>query len=186
MTQSHTLQLVGIIGSLRVESVNRSVFRAALELLGPNVTLTEVSLQEVPLYNGDVESQGDPAAVSLLKEQVASADGLIVFTPEYNRSVPAVTKNVIDWLSRLPGKSVLSDSAVAIVAASPGRHDAAGVREHLSTSISANTKRLYDPTLGIASIGHKLSDGRLSDEDTRNELKAWLAGFVSFLRSNDG
>ena len=182
MTQSHPLKLVGIIGSLRRDSFNRSVFQAAIELLGPDVILSEASLREVPLYDGDLESQGDPDAVSQLKEQVASADGLIVFTPEYNRSVPAVTKNAIDWLSRLPGESVLSKSAVAIVAASPGRHEAAGVRQHLSTSIAANTKRLYEPTLGIASIGHKLTDGRLSDEDTRSELKEWLAGFVSFIR----
>ena len=180
---NESVNLVGIVGSLRAESFNRAVFVAAQTLVGPGVKLCEARLRDVPLYDGDVEAAGDPAAVITLKATVAAADGLIVFTPEYNRSAPAVTKNAIDWLSRLPGESVLSRAAVGIVAATPGRHDAQGSRTHLGQSIAANTDRLFEPSLGIASIADKLTDGELSDEDAIQKLASWLAEFVNYLEA---
>lgn len=175
------LHLVAIVGSLRAESFNRFVFNAAKELMPANAELTEALVKDVPLYNGDVESTGDPAAIVQLKQKVDAADGLVVFTPEYNRSVPAVTKNAIDWLSRVPGDSVLSRTTVGIVAATPGRHDASGVRTHLSSAVSANTQHLYGETLGISSIGSKLTDGQLTDEETRQQLAEWLGRFMSYI-----
>ena len=175
------VNLGGIVGSLRAKSFNRAVFEAARTFVGPGVNLSEADLRDVPLYDADLEASGDPPAVVTLKAKVAAADGLIVFTPEYNRGVPAVTKNAIDWLSRLPGESVLSRAAVGIVAATPGRHDAQGSRTHLGQSIAANTDRLFDPSLGIASIADKLTDGALSDADTAKQLAAWLSEFVKFL-----
>jgi NAD(P)H-dependent FMN reductase len=116
-----------------------------------------------------------------LKQKVDAADGLVVFTSEYNRSVPAVTKSAIDWLSRVPGDSVLSRTTVGIVAATSGRHDASGVRTHLSSAVSANTQQLYGETLGIASISSKLADGQLTDEETRQQLAEWLDKFASYI-----
>lgn len=176
------IRLAGIVGSLRSDSSTRAVFRAAAELVGADVELVEVPLADVPLYDGDVEAEGDPAAVVGLKGAIDAADGLIVFTPEYNRSVPAVTKNAIDWLSRPPGDSVLSRAAVGIVAATPGGHDAQGVRSHLSASIAANTDRFHESTHGIASVAAKLIDGRLVDPEARTDLETWLAGFVAEVR----
>jgi len=176
------VQLAAVVGSLRADSFNRVMFNAAVELAGDHVVLAEVSLRDVPLYDGDVEAGGDPEAVTALKRAVAAADGLVVFTPEYNRSVPAVTKNAIDWLSRLPGESVLSEATVGIVASTPGRHDAAGVRAHLGASLAANTDGYYEHSLGVASVNRKFTDGRLSDPETRDELSTWLAGFVTYCR----
>jgi len=179
---SDNLQLVAIIGSLRVESSNRYLFEAAAELLDPGVSLTEVSLRDVPLYNGDVEQAGDPDSVAAMKSAVDAADGLIVFTPEYNRSIPAVTKNAIDWLSRVPGSSVLSRTTVGIVGATPGRHEIAGVRAHLADCVGVVTKSLYGTSLGIASVTRAVENGRLTDPGTRQDLTAWLSGFVEFVR----
>lgn len=178
---AESVNLVGIVGSLRADSFNRAVFRSAQSLVGPGVELSEASLRDVPLYDADIEAQGDPPAVVTLKRQVSAADGLIVFTPEYNRSVPAVTKNAIDWLSRLPGESVLSQATVGIVAATPGRHEAEGSRTHLAQSVGANTDRLFDPSLGISSVAQKLTDGSLTDEATIQLLAGWLAAFVSYV-----
>ena len=181
MTES--IAIVAIVGSLRADSFNRAVFNAASQLVGDGVALREILLHDVPLYDGDLEKGGDPAAVAALKSAVDEADAVIVFTPEYNRSVPAVTKNAIDWLSRLPGESALSRATVGLVAATPGRHDAAGVRDHLGTSIAANTDRFYGTTLGIASVTRKMIDGALADDVCLAELQAWLAGFVDYVRS---
>ena len=125
---AESVNLVGIVGSLRADSFNRAVFRSAQSLVWPGVELSEASLRDVELYDADIEAQGDPPAVVTLKGQVSAADGLIVFTPEYNRGVPAVTKNAIDWLSRLPRESVLSRSTVGIVAATPGQLRCGGTR----------------------------------------------------------
>lgn len=176
-----SVSLAGIVGSLRRGSFNHAVYDAAVDLVGDGVELTEVPLRPVPFYDGDLEAEGDPPAVTALKRSVDAADGLIVFSPEYNRSIPAVTKNAIDWLSRRRGESALSRAAVGIVAATPGRHQAAGVRDHLSQSIGANTPHLYRPTLGIGSIETKLTDSRLTDEEARAALARWLEGFVAFV-----
>lgn len=179
---SESVVLVAIVGSLRAESVNRAAFGAAAELAGlqVGVSLREVSLAEVPLYNGDVEAVGDPSPVVELKRAVDDADGLVIFTPEYNRSIPAVTKNAIDWMSRLPRQGVINRAAVGVVASTVGGHDASGVRGHLGDSLSALTPAGFHPdTLGIGSIGDKLTDGRLTDDETRRALAAWLEGFVS-------
>ena len=159
------LDLVAIVGSLRGESSNRAVFETARELAPPLATIREVSLRDVPMYDGDVEAAGDPPAVVELRAAVDGADGLLIFTPEYNRSVPAVTKNAVDWLSRHPGDSALSRAKVGIVAATPGRHPAAGVRDHLATSVAANTTGLYEQSLGIGSVTRVLDGGRIADDD---------------------
>ncbi len=172
------VKLAAIVGSLRADSFSRRVFGVAAELVAPDVQLTEVGIRDVPFYDGDVEAGGDPAAVVRLKASVAAAAGLIVFTPEYNRSVPAVTKNAIDWLSRPAGDSVLSRTVVGVVAATPGRHGASGVRAHLADALGSS---LYEPSLGIASVGHQFTNGELTDEDTRDQLKTWLAGFIAVL-----
>lgn len=170
--------LVAIVGSLRAESSNRVVFETARELAPPLATIREISLRDVPMYDGDVEAAGDPPAVAELRAAVDQADGLLIFTPEYNRSMPAVTKNAVDWLSRYPGDSALSRAKVGIVAATPGRHPAAGVRDHLATSVGANTTGLYEQSLGIGSVTRAIDGGRIVDDGVRAELSEWLSGFA--------
>lgn len=181
---SEPLHLVAIIGSLRSESSNRAVFGAAQDLLPPNVTLAEAPLTEVPLFNADVEAAGDPASVVALRAAVEAADGVLFITPEYNRSIPAVTKNAVDWLSRMPGDSAMSRAKVGIIAATPGRHDAAGVRSHLGESIGSIAGALYEPSLGVSSVTRRFDEGgRLTDQEIVDDLRGWLEAFCSFART---
>lgn len=175
--------LVGLVGSLRAGSANRQVFAAAQTLVPEGVRLVEAPLRDVPFYDGDVEEVGAPAAVAALREQVEAADAVVLFTPEYNRGVPAVMKNAVDWLSRMPGDSTLSRATVGVVAATPGRHDASGVRGHLADSLTGTTGRFYEASLGIASIGHVMADGAFTDPDVQAALRTWLADFVTFAAS---
>ena len=178
------LDLIAIVGSLRAQSFNRAVFDAARELAPEGVTIHEQPLHGVPLYDGDGEAAGDPPGVVDLKAAVDAADGLLIFTPEYNRSVPAVTKNAIDWISRYPGDSALSRATVGIVAASPGGHTAPGVREHLSTSIRSNTAGLYEDTHGMGRVAKAIVDDRIVDDVVRADLAQWLHGFVVHVRKS--
>ncbi len=114
--------LVGIAGSLRRHSFNRALLEAAAESTPPGVALEQLSIDEIPLYNADVEAQsGLPEAVRRMNRAIEAADGLVIVTPEYNNAIPGVTKNVIDWLSRPDGDKphVLKGKPVALLGASP-------------------------------------------------------------------
>ncbi|MGH8517176.1 MAG: NADPH-dependent FMN reductase, partial [Panacagrimonas sp.] len=117
------VKLLGISGSLRKQSLNTSLLRAAQSQLAPDVTLEIVTLHGIPLYDGDVEqSQGIPQAVTDLKQRIIAADGVLLATPEYNNGIPGVFKNAIDWLSRPPKEmqGVFGNRAFAVMGASPG------------------------------------------------------------------
>jgi len=164
-----------IIGSLRSGSVNRAIARAAVALAPDEVELRIHSIADVPFYNGDVEERGLPESVQALHDTVAASAGVLFFTPEYNSSLPAVTKNVIDWLSRPPRS--LEGKAVAAATATPGGRAGAGVLGHLE-AIFEHMPGEYGESFGIGSYGDKLDEaGELADEATRAELRDWLARF---------
>lgn len=116
-------KIIGIAGSLRAGSYNKSLLRTATTLMPPGATLEIASIQGIPLYDGDVETnEGIPALVEQLKDLIAGSDGVLLVTPEYNNSMPGVLKNTIDWLSRPPADiaRVFGDRPFAVIGASPG------------------------------------------------------------------
>jgi len=180
MTMPTNLKLTAVIGSLRSKSLTRAVFDQTREALASRgASLTEVTVHDVPLYNGDIEDAGDPTSVIALKRAVERSDGLILFTPEYNGSVPAVTKNVVDWLSRPYGRSALTDTPVGIVAQSPGRGDAKGARAHLAVSVSGNSRFFFPETLGL-----RQSRAALESDDALDALARWSERFVAFVATS--
>ncbi len=178
-----TKNVLAIVGSLRKGSVNRATARAAAALAGDDVSVTILPIADVPLYNGDVEDRGLPESVVALHEAVAAADGVIFFTPEYNGSLPAVAKNVIDWLSRPP--NALENTPTAAVATTPGGRAGAGVLGHFEQILDHMLgDYIRFESHGIGKYFDKLDeDGELADEDARAELGAWLARFVASLDS---
>lgn len=183
MTSSpEPMELAVIVGSLRTGSVHRVVAMAAAELAPGAVTLTEVPIVDVPFYNQDIEDAGEHPAVAEMRAVVNAADGLVFVTPEYNGSMPAVVKNAVDWLSRPYGSGAIAAKPTMIIAATPGRHDAASVRAALATSAGIAGASVHEPTHGIASVTRMMEDGELSDPDTRAALADALAAFVATLR----
>src|SRR5689334_6977473 len=98
-------KVIGISGSLRRGSYNSALLRLAVQMAPAGCEIDIASIREIPLYDGDVDAQGQPPAVLALKEKIAAADGLLLATPEYNYSIPGTLKNAIDWLSR-PAKDI--------------------------------------------------------------------------------
>src|SRR5438045_7991533 len=95
------MRIVGIAGSLRSGSFNAALLRAAAEECPPGASIEIESIRGIPLYDGDVEAaEGIPPRAAELKERIATADGLLLVTPEYNNSIPGVFKNAVDWLTR--------------------------------------------------------------------------------------
>ena len=177
-----TLHLLAIVGSLRSGSVHAAAARTAADLVGDGVALTIRDVSDIPLFNGDDEVSGPPAAVVSLSDEVAACDGVVLFSPEYNSSFPAVTKNVIDWLSRPP--RAWAGTPIALVSLTPGPRAGLGLREHFSAIMARQPTRLYE-TLGLGNSGDRIGpDGELSDEATRIELAEFLTGFVQFCRSD--
>ena len=121
-----------LIGSLRAASVNRQIAELAVANAPDGISVTVYDgLGDIPFYNEDIDGADAPAAAVKLREAIAEADAVLVVTPEYNGSLPAVVKNAIDWLSRPYGKSAVAGKPVAVIGAALGRYG--GVRSHDET-----------------------------------------------------
>ena len=110
-----------IVGSLRKDSINRKIAQSMCAIRGDNLQCSMVGIGDLPLYNQDFDGSPDePASYAVFREQIASADGILFCTPEYNRGVPGVLKNAIDVGSRPYGNSVWNGKPAAIISSSPG------------------------------------------------------------------
>ena len=182
---SDLLVIAAFAGSLRKNSYNRALLDASTLLAPAGMTVAPMSIHDLPLFNGDVEDEGPPLSVTRLNLTVADSDGLIIFTPEYNGSIPAVTKNVVDWLSRenCDDESPLYGKPIAIASATPGNRAGRLAREQLSNVMASLTDTVFDRTLGIPNISDKLdSRYQISDERTRDALTIWLSEFEQYIR----
>ena len=180
--------LIGLSGSLRRDSFNTSLLRAAAGLIPEGTQLLVRTIHGIPLYDGDVEaSTGIPATVRELGEAIANADGLLLVTPEYNNSIPGPFKNAIDWLSRIEDepKPVFSGKPVAVIGASPG-----GFGTLLSQNAWLPVLRTLEtrPWFGgrlLASRAAGLFDaqGQLVDDGVKKKVQEFMAGFAAYVRS---
>lgn len=185
MTETRSLKLVTLLGSLRKASYNAAVARAlpALAPVGVEV-LALPSIRDIPLYDADLQAEGFPPAVLALAEQIRAADGVVIVTPEYNYSLPGVLKNAIDWLSRLPAQP-LAGKPVAIQTASMGVIGGARCQYHLrQVLVFLDCQVLNKPEAMIGAVHNKVDaqSGELTDEDTRKFLAGQLASFADFIR----
>jgi NAD(P)H-dependent FMN reductase len=179
-------RIIGISGSLRTGSFNTSLLRAAATLMPAGSTLETRTLHGIPLYDGDDEAaRGVPDAVTALKDAIVSADGLILATPEYNNSIPGVSKNAIDWLSRPPAdiKRVFGGRPVAIMGAAPGNFGTLlsqaawlPILRALGTELWAGGRLVVPRAASVFG-----PDGALTDEAVRTQLARFLANFAAFV-----
>jgi NAD(P)H-dependent FMN reductase len=183
------MRIVGMAGSLRSASFNAALLRAATEECPPGSTIEVESIRGIPLYDGDLEaSDGIPARAAELKERVASADGLLLVTPEYNNSIPGVFKNAIDWLTRPPADiaRVFAGRPVALIGASPGRFGTVlSQSAWLPVFRTLGMRPWFGELLYVGSAGKVFDQtGKLVDDATRTRLRSYLRGFVDFIGSS--
>jgi len=180
--------IVAIAGSTRAKSFNRMLLHAAVELAPAGLVLEPASIQDIPLYDGDVEAQGVPAAVAALKDRIAAADGVLLVTPEYNNSLPGVFKNAIDWTSR-PASDIpriYGGKPVGVIGATPG---AGGTNlaqaAWLPVLRTLGTAPFFGARVQVAHAGKVFDDaGALTDPTVRAQLEKYLIAFAGFVTRN--
>jgi chromate reductase len=179
------VSILAVAGSLRKDSYNRAVLRAAAELAPPTATITVYDgLDTVPMFNQDLEyAPDDPPGVRRLRDALAGCDGMLIATPEYNQSTPGVVKNMIDWLTRGEPHQSLAGRPVAITGATTGpwgtRISQTLLRQMLH---SVQALVMPAPTLFIPRVESLFDDeGRLIDDATRSGLEELVVSFVDWI-----
>lgn len=178
------LTILGICGSLRSASFNRSVLRLAGACMPEGMDLKEADISDVPLFNGDDFAGGFPPAVLTLRQQIAQADGVLIASPEYNFSIPGVLKNVLDYVSR-GADQPFATKPVAILSASMGMLGGVRMQYDLRRSLQYMSPFiLAKPEVFVGSAHTKFQpDGSCTDEPTRaivtDQMRAfrdWILG----------
>lgn len=178
------MRILGISGSLRRASFNTALVRLAFgKLQGPDYdaacTLADIRL---PLFDEDLEAEGTPAPVTTLVEQVRASDGVLISTPEYNKNLPGVLKNALDWISR-DSDQPLNGKPVVIMSAAAGR--AGGERSQYSLRhclTPFNPRIMQLPELMVAQAGKAFDDnGALLDERTDKALDRHVAALAALV-----
>ena len=175
--------ILGIAGSLRKDSYNRALLRAAQEFAPGGATIETFELDGIPGFNQDDEAN-PPAKVAELKQRVRAADAILFVTPEYNYSVPGVLKNAIDWASRPYGDSAWNGKPVAIMGATVGTIGTARAQYHLRQMfVFLNMYAVNQPEVMVSSAHkHFDQDGKLTDETAKKLIQQLLEELVSWTR----
>ncbi|GAA3208558.1 NAD(P)H-dependent oxidoreductase [Streptomyces sp. XM83C] len=147
-----SVRILALVGSVRAGSTNRQLAEAAVKLApeGAEVVLYE-GLAQLPFYNEDVDVEGSvPAEALRLREAAQGADAFLLFSPEYNGSIPAVLKNAIDWLSRPYGAGAFGGKPVAVVGTALGQYGGVWAQDEARKAVGiAGGKVLEDVKLSI-------------------------------------
>jgi chromate reductase, NAD(P)H dehydrogenase (quinone) len=167
------MRILAISGSLRHGSHNTSLLRAAEELLSPLDTfeLWE-GLREVPPFDQDDDVEPAPPAVAAFRSAVASADAVLIATPEYNSSIPGALKNALDWASRPIATNVFRNKPVAVIGSSAGMFGAVWAQAEVRKVLAAMGARVAEVEVAVGRAQDKVDDkGNLVDEDVRDQLR---------------
>src|SRR5947209_14963938 len=180
------MRVLGISGSLRRDSHNSKLLRAAGRLLEEQGVEFDAfdGLKTVPPYDEDDDQPDAHPAVRRLREEIASHDGIFFSTPEYNSSIPGQLKNAIDWASRPIATNPLRGEPVAVVGASTGMFGAVWAQAELRKVLGATGARVVD---GEVAVGHAHErfdeDGRLNDPNLDGQVREVVGMLIAELKA---
>jgi chromate reductase len=176
------MTIVGFAGSLRASSFNRMLLAAVAQALPEEVGYQSLDLSGLPLFNADLERQGNPESVEALRRTVREADGLLISTPEYNQGLPAVTKNAVDWLSRRPKPHPLEGRPVGIMGATPGRFGTRRAQadlRHVLGILGAHV--MVRPILTVPHAGERFGEDGSPDSRLRADVASFAVELVTWV-----
>ena len=163
-------KIIAFSGSLRKDSFNTRLLHVIKDMNIVNMEIIDISL--FPLFNSDLESDF-PVLVTKVREKIIACDGVIFATPEYNRSIPGVLKNAIDWCSRPYGANAFAGKHALVFGSSVGPTGACAAQLHLKQILSyLDMKIVGQPELYISSVAQLFNEeGVLVYESTKEKLK---------------
>lgn len=178
------MNILAFAGSLRKQSFNKSLLRAAKEIAPEEMNLEIFDLEGIPLFNADLEAEGDPDSVTRFKEAIRGADGILVASPEYNHGMTGVTKNAIDWASRPAKDAPIAGKPVGVLGASPGATGTARSQDQLRQSLkSVKAHCMASPEILLFRAREKFDqEGNLTDDSTRKFLEKYVQAFADWVR----
>ncbi|MCL4387800.1 NAD(P)H-dependent oxidoreductase [Candidatus Marsarchaeota archaeon] len=181
MENNEKIKILAFAGSLRKDSYNKALIKAAKELAPENAEVEIFDLDGIPLYNQDNEPEM-PEQVKLFKKKIKAADAVLIATPEYNRSIPGVLKNAIDWASRPYGDNSFDDKPVAALGATGGSIVGTSAAQiHLRQIFSfLNMHPLERPLLFIGGASEKIENGDVVEEELRDLIKSMMLALVAW------
>ena len=175
------LKLLGICGSLRRQSTNAGLLRAALAELPDGVTMEVADLADVPCYSQDIAAR--PPAVERLLAQIGAADGLVLACPEYYYSLAPALKNALDWASREPGNTLLAGKPVAIMGAGGGMGTSRAQYHLRQVCVFLDLHPLNKPEVfANAFVGAFDADGNLTDAKLIQQVAAQIQALAAWTR----
>lgn len=174
-----------IVGSLSESSINRTLAKGLASLAPDGYVFTEIKTGELPLYNRDFEGNY-PAPAVAFKDALAEVDGLMIVTPEYNRSIPGSLKNALDWGSRPRGASSFAGVPTGIIGAAMSPIGTAAAQQHLRTICSAlGTVLMGAPEAYITYRADAYGpNGEILEDALRKVLQAWMDAFIAHVEHN--
>jgi chromate reductase len=181
------MRVLGISGSVRRDSHNSNLLRAAAELLPSGVEFEVFDgLKAIPPYDADDDVQPAPAAVQAFRDALAEADAVLVATPEYNASIPGVLKNALDWASRPHATNPLRGVPAAVVGASTGMFGAVWAQAETRKVLQTIGARVVDRELPVAEADERFgADGELGDPELREIYAEILAELTEAVKARE-
>jgi chromate reductase len=178
------MKIAVIVGSLRQESLNRLLAESLVALADGKADFEYLSI-DLPLFNQDLEEADFPAAARELKAGIESADGVLVITPEYNRGMPGVLKNAIDWASRPAGDNSWRGKPLAVAGATPGLVGTALAQDHLRGILSfLNARIMPTPELYLSGADQLFDKNGQVAESEKGYFKTFIDAFIDFTNQN--
>jgi len=179
-------QIAVIVGSLRKDSINRTLASAIARLAPSEFSFSQVQIGDLPLYNQDDDAnQAD--SVKRMKAEIVAAHGLLFVTPEYNRSIPGVLKNAIDHASRPYGQSVWTGKPAGVLGASPGAAGTGMAQQHLRNILAAvGVLALAQPEALIQARDGLFDEAGNIGEGSRKFMQNWMDQYVAWVKRHAG
>ena len=179
--KSCELKFLGICGSLRRQSTNAGLLRAAMAELPDGVTMEIADLSAVPFYSADLSEK--PAAVQTLLAQMGAADALVLACPEYNYSIAPALKNALDWASREPNNALLAGKPAAILGAGGGMGTSRAQYHLRQVCVFLDLHPLNKPEVfANAFAGGFDADGNLTDAKLIQQVAAQMQALATWAR----
>jgi chromate reductase len=166
-------RLLGLSGSLRKASYNTAILVALADVVADRASLELFPLNDLPVYDQDIDTGAPPASVVALRAAIGDADGVVIASPEYNAGISGPMKNALDWASRPYGKSRLTGKPVLTLTSSPAFTGGARAQAQLNETLTAIAAQIVlRPQTAIGAVHEKMTNGQFTDARALNLLRA--------------